>query len=189
VAFELLNEPNGKLTAEKWNQLLGKAIDIVRRTNPTRQIVVGPVGWNGINDLGSLELPEKDRNLIVTVHYYNPFHFTHQGASWAGPDSQKWLGTKWTGDKAEQLAVVRDLDTAIAWAVKHRRPIYLGEFGAYSKADLESRARWTRFVADEAVRHKMGFGYWEFCAGFGVYDPVKNRWIEPLKEALLPTGP
>ena len=185
LALELLNEPHDKLTAEKWNQLLGKAIVVVRRTNPNRKIVVGPVGWNSINDLATLELPEEDRNLVVTVHYYNPFHFTHQGAGWVGPDSQKWLGTKWTGSKAEQQAILRDLDRATTWAVKHRRPLYLGEFGAYSKGDMESRARWTRFVADEAVRQKMGFGYWEFWSGFGVYDPKKNQWIEPLKDALL----
>jgi endoglucanase len=188
LAMEPLNEPHGKLTAEKWNRLVSKAIAVVRRTNPNRKIVVGPVGWNNINDLGSLELPEADRNLVVTVHYYNPFQFTHQGASWVGPESQKWLGTKWTGSKAEQEAIVRDLDKATAWAIKHRRPLYLGEFGAYSKADLDSRARWTRFVAEEAIKHKMGFGYWEFCSGFGVYDPQKNQWIEPLKEALLSSG-
>jgi endoglucanase len=176
------------LTAEKWNRLLGEAIAVVRRTNPQRKIVVGPVGWNSINDLASLELPEADRNLVVTVHYYNPFHFTHQGAGWVGPDAQKWLGTKWTGGKAEQEAIVRDLDRAATWGVKHRRPLYLGEFGAYSKADMDSRARWTAFAAAEAVRQKMGFGYWEFCSGFGVYDPQKNQWIEPLKEAMLPSG-
>ena len=185
MRFELLNEPHAKLTAEKWNRLLAETIAVVRRTNPTRQIVVGPVGWNSINDLPSLELPKDDQHLIVTVHYYSPFQFTHQGASWTGNDAQKWLGTKWTGTKAEQQAVVRDLDKAIAWAVEHRRPMYLGEFGAYEKADLESRARWTRFVADEAVKRKMGFAYWEFCSGFGAYDPQKNAWIEPLKKALL----
>jgi aryl-phospho-beta-D-glucosidase BglC (GH1 family) len=188
LAFELFNEPNGQLTADKWNQLAADAIAIIRRTNPTREIVVGPVGWNGIKDLTSLELPEKDRHLVVTVHYYNPFHFTHQGASWVGAESQNWLGTKWTGTLAEKQAIQRDLDAAIAWAVAHRRPIWLGEFGAYSTADLESRARWTRFVADEALRRKMGFAYWEFCSGFGIYDPQRHQWIEPLKEALLPTA-
>ena len=84
LALELLNEPHAKLTAEKWNRLAAEAIVSVRRSNPTRQIVVGPVGWNSINELPKLELPEGDRHLVVTVHYYNPFQFTHQGASWVG---------------------------------------------------------------------------------------------------------
>jgi len=151
--------------------------------------VVGPVGWNGINDLASLELPKDDKHLIVTVHYYSPFQFTHQGAEWAGAEARKWLGTKWTGSKVEQQAVVRDLDKAITWAVEHRRPLYLGEFGAYSKADLESRARWTHFVAEKAMKRKMGFAYREFCSGFGVYDPQRNHWIEPLKDALSAPAP
>ena len=185
LVLELLNEPNEKLTAEKWNRILAEAIQVVRRSNPTREIVVGPVGWNSIRDLASLKLPKDDEHLIVTVHYYSPFQFTHQGADWIGAESRGWLGTKWTGTKAERLAVTRDLDKAITWAVEHRRSMYLGEFGAYSKADLESRARWTRFVAEEAMKRKIGFAYWEFCSGFGVYDPHRNQWIEPLKEALL----
>jgi endoglucanase len=185
LALELLNEPHAKLTAEKWNGMLAEALAIVRRTHPTRKIVIGPVGWNSINDLDSLQLPEADRNIVVTVHYYSPFQFTHQGAHWTGNDADKWLGTKWTGTPAEQQAVRRDLDRAIAWGVKHRRPIYMGEFGAYSKADMESRARWTRFIADEALERKIGFAYWEFCSGFGAYDSQKSEWHTPLKNALL----
>lgn len=185
LAFELLNEPTGKLTAEKWNALAAEAIGVIRPTNPTRQIVVGPVGFNSIKDLPLLELPADDRNLVVTVHYYSPFQFTHQGAEWTGKQSQAWLGTKWTATKDEQNAIRRDLNAAIAYGVKHRRAVYLGEFGAYSKADIESRARWTRFVAEEALKRKIGFAYWEFCSGFGVYDPQREAWIEPLKQALL----
>jgi len=185
LSLELLNEPHNKLSAEKWNRLLAEAIAVVRRSNPTRLLVVGPVGWNSIDELASLELPEKDRNLVVTVHYYSPFQFTHQGAGWVGQDADRWLGTRWTGTSAEKQAVIRDLDKAIAWAVKHQRPLFLGEFGAYSRADLESRARWTRFVAQEALSRKIGFAYWEFCSGFGVYDPARRQWVEPLKDALL----
>jgi endoglucanase len=188
LAFELLNEPNGKLTAEKWNKLLREALAIVRQSNPTREVVIGPVNWNGIDKLHTLDLPKEDRHLTATVHYYHPMPFTHQGADWAGPESKKWLGTKWTGTEAEQKAVMRDLDTAIAWGIQFRRPMYLGEFGAYGKADMESRARWTRFVADGAIKRKMGFAYWEFCSGFGAYDAGKNQWREPLKEALVPAG-
>lgn len=183
--FELLNEPNGNLRADKWNRLLADALTAVRSSNPTREIVIGPVGWNGISELKTLELPEKDRHLIATVHYYSPFHFTHQGANWVGAESKQWMGTKWTGTEAERQAVENDLNIALDWAVKHRRPMYLGEFGAFSTADMESRARWTRFVAESAVKRKMGFTYWEFCSGFGVYNPATEHWIQPLKDALL----
>jgi endoglucanase len=185
LVFELLNEPNGKLDSPHWNPLLDETLRTVRRSNPTRKIVVGPTTWNSINDLAQLQLPESDRHLIVTVHYYNPFQFTHQGASWAGPQAQNWLGTRWTGSPAERKAVTDDLDKAVGWAVKHHRPIYLGEFGAFSRADMDSRARWTRFVAGAALERKMGFAYWEFCSGFGAYDPKSDAWIGPLKEALV----
>ncbi len=185
VAFELLNEPMKNLSADVWNSLVTDALAVIRPTNPTRNVVVGPVGWNAIRELPTLELPESDRHLIATVHYYDPFRFTHQGASWVGSESRAWLGTEWLGTEAEQRVVQRDLDTAITWAVKHRRPLYLGEFGAYDRADLESRARWTRYVAEQALARKMGFGYWEFCAGFGAYDPQRQAWIEPLKNALI----
>ncbi len=188
LAFELLNEPHNKLTAGKWNTILAEALTVVRKTNPERTVVVGPVAWNSIGELKSLELPESDRHLVVTVHYYSPFKFTHQGAHWIDAKTRPPVGTRWTGDEAEREAVARDLDTAALWGLKHRRPIYLGEFGAFNAADLASRARWTEFVAHEAAKRRMGTAYWEFCSGFGAYDPVKNAWIEPLRAALLPQG-
>ncbi|MEI6168570.1 MAG: glycoside hydrolase family 5 protein [bacterium] len=185
--FELLNEPSGKLLSDKWNRLLAETLPVVRASNPTREIVVGPVSWNSISELKTLTLPEQDRHLIVTVHYYNPFEFTHQGADWVGEQSKKWLGTRWTGTAVERQAIEHDFDIAIDWAVTHRRPLYLGEFGALSTADMESRVRWIRCVAEAADKRKMGYTYWEFCSGFGLYNPVTDRWIQPLKEALVPT--
>jgi endoglucanase len=189
LVLELLNEPHNKLTADIWNSIAAAALATIRKSNPTREIVIGPVMWNSINELGGLQLPESDRHITVTVHYYSPFQFTHQGADFIGPDAQKWLGTKWTGSDSEQQAVGRDFDTAILWAVKHRRPIYLGEFGSFNKAEMDSRVRWTAFIASEALRRKMSFAYWEFCSSFGCYDPQKDEWIASLKNALLTPAP
>jgi endoglucanase len=186
LALELLNEPQSDLTAGRWNELLLETISVIRRTNPKRLLVVGPANFNGIEQLPYLKLPADDQHLVVTVHYYRPFKFTHQGAPWLGEQSRQWLGTTWTGERDQQQAVIRDLDAAIRWAVEHRRPLHLGEFGAYEKADLESRARWTKFIADEARNRKMGYAYWEFCSGFGAYDAKQRQWINPLREALLP---
>jgi endoglucanase len=184
VYFELLNEPNGKLTEAKWNAAFAEVLATVRKTNPARPVIVGPGHWNGIGALDKLKLPEDDRHLIVTVHFYEPFEFTHQGASWVrGAD--KWKGRDWAGTDAERATVRRRLEKAAAWGKEHGRPLFLGEFGAYHEADLQARARWTGFVAREAERLRFSWAYWEFCSGFGAYDPQAERWREPLKAALL----
>jgi endoglucanase len=187
LLFEVLNEPSGALTSDVWNPLLEEAIATIRRTNPRRNVVVGPADWNSIGALRSLELPADDRHIIVTVHYYSPFQFTHQGAEWVS-GSDAWLGTTWRGTSAERQAVVDDLDHAAAWAEANGRPILLGEFGAYSKADVDSRALWTDFVARQAESRSMSWAYWEFCAGFGVYDKSRHEWNRQILDALIPPG-
>lgn len=185
LCFELLNEPFDKLDADRWNALLEDALSIVRQSNPQRFVIVGPVHWNNISHLEKLKIPEDDDRLIVTVHYYEPYRFTHQGAPWAD-GSRDWLGMKWSGTPKEKRTVRTDLDAAADWAKSHNRPIYLGEFGSYEKADLESRARWTTFVRHEARSRGFSCAYWEFGSGFGVFDPNRNEWKKPLLNALLP---
>jgi len=183
--FELLNEPCQNLTSKLWNQYLKEAIKIIRKTNPTRKIIVGPTEWNNLYKLKELEIPLDDKNLIVTFHYYNPFQFTHQGAEWVNPAPP--VGVKWMGTDKEKRTVEFELDIAVDWAKEHGNvPLYMGEFGAYSKADLESRVRWTSFVARSAEKRGIAWSYWEFCSSFGIYDPRNKAWLVPLLKALIP---
>lgn len=185
ILFELLNEPHGQIDAEKWNSLVAKAIAVIRPTNPNRWIVVGPVSWNKISALPQLVLPTDDKFIVVTVHYYDPMEFTHQGAPWE-KTSLTWLGNQWLGTAAEKAVVDHDFADAVAWAAVNHRPLLLGEFGTYEKAPLDSRVRWTNYVARSAEAHGMAWDYWEFCGNFGAYDPVPNQWRMPLLEALQP---
>ena len=185
VLFELLNEPNTTLDAQLWNQYLVEALAIVRASNPTRDVVIGPVHWNAYDWLSTLDVPN-DEHLIVTFHYYSPFQFTHQGAEWVGDEAQKWLGTEW-GSDAEKAEITDHFDLVADWAKRHGNVrILLGEFGAYSRAPQESRVRWTAFVRGEAERHGFTWAYWEFGSGFGVYDPNVKVWREDLLKALIP---
>ena len=184
ILFELLNEPADKLDAGTWNRLLAQALAVVRPTNPTRFVVIGPVNKNGIEALPSLVLPEDDSFLVATVHYYHPMEFTHQGAEWV-PGSSEWLGTSWEGTDVEKQAVEEAVTRSFEWGRTHHRPVFLGEFGAYSKADQDSRLRWTRHVARSAEALGMAWAYWEFCSSFGAYDPVRDKWRTPLLDALI----
>ena len=188
IFFELLNEPNHKLDSAHWNPLLARALAVIRPTNPTRTVVVGSIQWNSFNKLAELELPAADRHLLVTFHYYLPMQFTHQGASWV-QGSQAWMGTTWDGTDAQKAVITHDFGVAADWAKAHQRPVFLGEFGAYSKAPMDSRVRWTTCCARTAESLNFGWTYWEFCSGFGAYDPVAHQWRKPLLDALIPPSP
>lgn len=188
VVFELLNEPHDSLSAARWNRILLKTLTAVRATNPTRGVVLGPIEWNAFTRLKDLDLPADDTHLIATFHYYLPFEFTHQGAEWA-TGSDAWLGRTWSGTGLDAADVDAHFDAAAQWAEAAQRPLYLGEFGAYSKGDLESRVRWTTYVARAAEARGMAWAYWELAAGFGVYDPAAQAWRAPLLSALIPQPP
>jgi endoglucanase len=184
VLFEILNEPNGQLTTEAWNGLLAEALAIIRKTNPTRNVVIGPAFWNSINSLKDLQLPESDRHIIVTIHYYLPMRFTHQGASWV-KEFASLSGVTW-GSAEDKHRVDEDFARAAAWSAQKHRPIFLGEFGAYDKGEMEYRVRYDSYVARKAESHGWAWSYWQFDSDFLAYDMANDDWVKPIHKALVP---
>ena len=184
VLFELANEPHGQMTAALWNKYIVAGMEAVRETNPTRDVIIGPVQWNAYDWVTTLDIPD-DPHVIVTFHYYEPFSFTHQGAEWV-EGSTLWLSTSWGESEEHKRILTQHFDLVTDWAQRHNVRILLGEFGAYSKADMASRVRWTTFVREQAEAHGFAWAYWEFASGFGVYDPEAKVWREELIKALIP---
>jgi len=181
VVYELLNEPT--MSGADWNSLLRDGISTVRAIEPDRTIMVGPVGWNSAWALNELDLPADEKNLIVTVHMYEPFWFTHSGAPWVSPTPP--AGAVWNGTPEEKKPIDDALNLAATWASQHGRPMFVGEFGAYSAAEYASRVRWTTYVVDSMASRGFSWAYWEFCAGFGVYDPDAGAFRQDLLQALI----
>jgi endoglucanase len=181
-----LNEPHDKLDAATWNALFAELLATVRQSNPSRIVVVGPTSWNSFHELPNLKLPA-DPNLLVTFHYYDPFHFTHQGATWAGEEVKKLHGITW-GTDAERATIRSDFDQVAAWSRANNRPILLGEFGVFEKSGtpIDLRAAWTAAIRTEAERRGFGWGYWQFEGDFVVWDMANQRWVEPIRKALIP---
>jgi endoglucanase len=184
VLFELLNEPHGQLDAARWNALLAKLLPVVRRENPTRNLIIGPTQWNNFRQLDMLQLPEKDRHIIVTFHYYDPMHFTHQGANWV-EGMANVSGVPW-GSPEERAKIDSDFDQVAAWSKEHDRPIFLGEFGALERGEMKYRTAWTSAVARSAERHGFAWAYWQFDSNFIAYDMKKEDWVHPILKALIP---
>lgn len=181
LIFELLNEPHGQLDSERWNRLLAETLAVVRESNPNRIVMVGPTAWNAPKDLPKLRLP-KDQYLIVQVHSYAPFNFTHQGITYL--PMKLPVGVKCC-DVRQRAEIAETLESASRWSRTTGYPVYLGEFGAYRMADNASRAEYVQIVRREAEARAMSWAYWEFASSFGIFDPKTNTWNELLRRALL----
>lgn len=188
VLFEVLNEPHKALDERAWNQALAAVLPVIRESNPQRTLIVGGTEWNSRKTLWRLALPANDRNLIATFHYYEPMEVTHQGAEWVS-GAGAWAGSRWRGNDAELRTLRQHFDDVVSWSTREKRPVFLGEFGVYSKADANSRLAWTRAVREASEARGFSWAYWELAAGFGLLDPNSLQWRRPLLETLLPATP
>lgn len=183
LMFEPMNEPHNRLSADKWNGLFESVRGVIRVQNPKRYIVVGPSQWSNAAALSTLKLNSNDRRLIVTIHTYDPFEFTHQGAGWT---NLKNTGTGITCCNASQIdAITKPLTLAKAWSQINRRPIWVGEWGSIDKAPLASRLHYTRAARDAIEAQGFTWTYWQLASNFGIWDPKTNQWRTELKKALL----
>lgn len=182
LLFEPYNEPHGTLEPH-WNDLMAEVVALIRQSNPTRVLVVGPTLWNNATHLDRLRLPD-DRNLIVTVHHYEPFKFTHQGASWVQPPFPLGLDCC---NRSQQRAITEPLDLAQRYARQSGYPVLVGEFGAYGadgKVPDAARARYLRVARDAMQTRGLPWMVWEFASGFGLYDPVRKAFRSEIHAAL-----
>jgi endoglucanase len=182
LAVELLNEPRPPMTPSDWNALLPRVLAGVREHDSKRVVIAGGAEAATLAGLRQLQLP-RDEHLIATLHYYEPFRFTHQGAAWEA-GAHDWLGTSW-GTLAEHAAVTTDLETPAAWARREGVRLYVGEFGTIDTADHDSRVRWTHWVRRELDRLDLPWAYWDFATDFGAYDRHRHGWRPELLEALV----
>jgi endoglucanase len=186
VVFELLNEPHGQFDAATWNATAQELLQIVRKDNPKRNVIIGGVRWNSRDTLKELQLPAGDKHIIATFHYYDPFPFTHRGASWADEPIRSSKGVRF-GKPAEIAQIEKDFAMVKAWSDSTGRPVLLGEFGAYDKAAMEDRVLWTSTVARTAEKNGFAWAYWQFSSDFLLYDFKANDFVQPILKALVPS--
>ncbi len=181
VMFELLNEPHSAMTPARVDRTNRDLLAMLRQNHPDRWIILGGSGWGHFEGLAKSR-PPYDRRVMTTFHFYLPFEFTHQGAQWTDPPLP--TGIDW-GSTSQRRAIEAVFDDARRFGERTGLPVFLGEFGVHSQAGLSQRAEWTDFVRRQAEQRAMGWCHWEFATGFPAYDLTGERWITPMKDALL----
>ena len=85
VALEILNEPEMKdwsnAQADLWQRMIETYYADVRRVAPKLKVIVSGCCSGSLPGLLRLNPSFADANTLFTFHYYEPFAFTHQGAT------------------------------------------------------------------------------------------------------------
>jgi endoglucanase len=203
ILYEIINEPHD-ISDAKWGAVQKNVIDAIRAVDTMHMIVVTPAGWGGYNSL-PLMPHYTDENLLYSFHFYDPFLFTHQGASWASPSLASLAGVPFPYDAARMPACPPDLKgtwvegslnssyrndgtekkikellgTAIRFRDNHNVPIFCGEFGVFMQnSDNEDRVRWYGVVPPYLTEQKIPWTMWDYTGGFGLFEKGGNDMFE-----------
>ena len=198
VAYEFMNEPVAD-DHEQWNQLIAKVHKALREREPQRTLVIGSNMWQSYATIKDLKVPEGDKNIILSFHYYNPMLLTHYGAWWtpiakysgkvnypgilvskedyeAAPDSLKpeleqYLTQEWNIDK-----IRADFADAIAAAKTYGLQLFCGEWGVYEPVDRELAYKWTKDMLTVFKENNIAWTTWCYDADFGFWDQQKHQF-------------
>jgi endoglucanase len=193
VFFEVLNEPEFD-NAQQWAAVQARAIAAIRQAAPHHTIIATAQRYSGLTDLLTLK-PVADPNVIYTFHDYEPFAFTHQGATWtmeqvrplrgvpypSSPENiataisqeQQLIDQHWINsyglDRWDAARIRSELSFAVKWAALHQVPVYCGEFGVYQPfADPAMRAAWLHDTRAAFEEQGIGWAVWDYQGSFAV---------------------
>ncbi len=178
--FEIENEPHDQLTHKNLLATLQPALAAIRDTNPDRPVIIGGELWSGINSLATLPLPD-DPHIVPTFHYYDPFPFTHQGATWV--DTPPPLGRKY-GSEEDKNALDDDVQKIRDYIARTGKTPFMGEFGAIDLIPVTERVQYQKAVRTAFDAVGIGMCAWAYTNTFPLYDSNTREWLPGMLDAM-----
>jgi endoglucanase len=221
IYFEVYNEPHassGGLTTQGfgwWQPVQQKLLQAIREAAPDHYIIAGGEGWNSIDGLKKLQAYNISK-IIYNFHFYDPFLFTHQGASWidwvpaalgknipypsspaavaplaaAATNTELKNTLTWYGDQRINIdSLDKWIKVAVDWAAANKVPLINNEFGSYSpNAPRQSRLTYLKDVRTVMEKYKIGWAMWECDEGFGWMSYPSGNRNSPIIDTELLTA-
>jgi endoglucanase len=181
IAFEILNEPHGRADTFTMNGVYERLLPVIRSVAPERTVFVGPGRYQHIEELRWLRLPPDD-NLAVSVHHYEPFLFTHQGAAWARPLTQT-TGIVFPGPPAAPLTPDAGAVQAQGW-IAHWVNAYNELPAALNPSSEESLVGLLRWARDWSDRYGYPLHVGEWGCVAWVDAPSRLRYHREMRRLL-----
>lgn len=181
VAYEPMNEPVAP-EHEMWNELITKCIKEIRNLEPNRVIVLGSNRWQKPFTYPYLEIPQGDKNIILSYHSYHPYFLTHYKAYWS-PAKDYDGPVVYPGVLITEDAYQQYVDTTNKPLVDRLAEEKATEF--YDKNVLQK-------IAQPAINKAKEYGLQLYCNEFGclpnIPDSVRQRYYSDIKTVFKENG-
>jgi endoglucanase len=185
LLYEIMNEPYN-INPSVWGKAQQKAIDAIRSVDKAHTIVVGGSSWNSIDMLSYL--PEySDKNLLYTFHDYDPFDFTHMGATWSSDYLADLRGVRFPIKAGTIRDMAFALNNAVSFSRKRGVPVFCGEFGAYNMYVNElDRERYYKVASELFDQRKIPRVSWDYFDSFGLFKKnSRARFPSDLERGVV----
>jgi endoglucanase len=83
-------------------------------------------------------------------------------------------------------AFLSKIQQAKKWSEEFGRPVHFGEFGAFTRADQESRVHYYAAFRQALDAAGIGWAIWDWKSGFNYWDPKTQQPLPGMREALFP---
>ncbi len=120
IALGLMNEPQADCRNPQGIDWIEHQRDLygrVRAVAAGLTVVLTTGCWSDIAGLASLDLAGYDPNVMIDVHSYRPFAFTHQGADWTLPGLRYMAGLAFPAVRTDR-AVAEAASTRLLLALR-----------------------------------------------------------------------
>lgn len=205
LALELMNEPQPACRRGDGRDWTGRQEALfkgVRRIAPRLILVVTGGCWSGKDGLPFLDMTPFDDRTLVDVHYYEPFAFTHQSATWALPELRFLAGLAFPAVATNRLRAMAATKALFALrsgatgpplaAAVHQIDRYLQQrpTAATVRRHMAEIGRWADRRGIPRARILIGeFGALRLPAEAGVPDDgSRARWLAAVRRAAEMRG-
>ncbi len=181
--FELINEPINRLNDTTLPGVLTPALAAIRATNPTRPVLIGGQASSWVDSLATLWLPN-DPYVVPTFHDYDPFAFTHQGATFITPTPP--IGPTY-GSATDLAQLEANLRKVRDYMTRTGRVPVLGEYGAIDIPEVPLSERTRYYASMSAAYASIGVQScaWSYTNTFRLRD--SSGWLPGMLEAIRTT--
>ena len=182
LSFDLLIEATDALNKnpEKLNEIYERVVAEIRKTNPTRIIMISPRLRSDAAYLHELKIPSEHNGYLMAE-----WHFYASGPSKTNP-RKLWT----TGTDEEKALILEKINIALSWQEQTGIPTWVGAWmpGNYNQENdytISEQVNFATYMTEQLTKAKIPFAV---NSDTKFYNRQTNQWVTemaPVRECIF----